>query len=187
MLEQTPERECDKQECAICLSPLNRIDNELSETKCRHLFHMSCLHEMKSRNMLNCPVCRQRLTPPHYSKLPPPTASLSEEPVRGVNYEHLTSTTQHQIVQAAQRGRNAVRSAINTSYNYRDIIWCSVDWLLNDKERSKSCRAASLPPMSFRLCCHSEKIIRIRTPAASQSSQSFDATRSALLVVKYCY
>ena len=104
MLEQTPERECDRTECAICLSPLNRIDNEITQTKCMHLFHKDCLGEMTQRHLFNCPVCRHKLSPPQ--NLPP---LINTAPTIQYHYANVSSSTQEQIVMAAQRGRNAVR------------------------------------------------------------------------------
>jgi hypothetical protein len=53
------EIENDNKECSICLV-LYESNDMVSLTKCKHLFHTSCIEEC-SRYKYECPVCRQNL------------------------------------------------------------------------------------------------------------------------------
>lgn len=117
LFQPTPEKENDRVDCVICLCSLNKIDSDISETKCKHLFHRSCLDEMKSKSKSQCPICRAPLTPPTN----PP--SMRSEPHRTLSTSHsnqMISNVMYQnhtvtpasIVNAARRGREAVRLAI---------------------------------------------------------------------------
>eukprot|EP00603_Paraphysomonas_imperforata_P006313 CAMPEP_0114421762 /NCGR_PEP_ID=MMETSP0103-20121206/5254_1 /TAXON_ID=37642 ORGANISM="Paraphysomonas imperforata, Strain PA2" /NCGR_SAMPLE_ID=MMETSP0103 /ASSEMBLY_ACC=CAM_ASM_000201 /LENGTH=184 /DNA_ID=CAMNT_0001590311 /DNA_START=28 /DNA_END=579 /DNA_ORIENTATION=- len=118
LFQQTPEKENDRIDCAICLSALNRIDCDITETRCNHYFHTSCLNEMKSKTKSQCPICRGPLTPPANPPVSTPDNSFSNS---GIFYSHQTSlhthnphhtATQANIVQAARRGREAVQLAM---------------------------------------------------------------------------
>lgn len=52
---------CTDAMCSICLSPL-LFRTELFETKCKHVFHASCLTLAKGRKA-ECPNCRAELSP----------------------------------------------------------------------------------------------------------------------------
>ena len=122
LFQPTPEKENDRIDCAICLCSLSKVDCDISETKCKHLFHQNCLDEMKSKTKSQCPICRAPLTPPSN---PPSVSSLSTQPFSAqnnstfyshqfINHSHNPhhSATQASIVNAARRGREAVRMAI---------------------------------------------------------------------------
>ena len=122
----TPSRAADGNNvdvCGVCLSPLPK-STAVVTTKCKHHFHVSCLLKAKQRNCM-CPNCRTELTPlteadkteltgyaidtspipvPVSRQLPAPT-SRSVQIIPAVN----ESSISHAIVEAATRGRNAVR------------------------------------------------------------------------------
>jgi hypothetical protein len=119
LFQQTPERESDRMDCAICLCALSRIDSDITETRCSHYFHTSCLDEMKSKAKSQCPICRGPLTPP--ANQPTSFGSNDSTSYLGNFYSQQSSlhahnphhsTTQANIVQAARRGREAVQMAI---------------------------------------------------------------------------
>mmetsp|Transcript_23845 Transcript_23845/g.34977 ORF Transcript_23845/g.34977 Transcript_23845/m.34977 type:complete len:180 (-) Transcript_23845:138-677(-) len=114
LLTLTPERESERSDCPICLSPLeNKIDREVTETQCKHLFHLACLHEFKTRNRSDCPVCRRKLTPLQWQQETEGVALVPDVADRlTAAYIISEGTTQQQIVSAARRGRNAVRMAM---------------------------------------------------------------------------
>ena len=117
----TPSNETNVDVCGVCLSPLPK--SAVITTKCKHQFHVKCLLEAKQRNCM-CPNCRAILTPlteadftqitgynmdtspipVPISRRPPAPASRPVQaiPVNG-------SSISHAIVEAATRGRNAVR------------------------------------------------------------------------------
>lgn len=113
LFQHTSERES----CAICLCTLSRIDADITETKCNHLFHSSCLDEMKSKMKSKCPICRHPITPPtnpprggsphHHQQL---DNFYSHQSLHSHNSHHIFA--QANIVSAARRGREAVQLAI---------------------------------------------------------------------------
>ena len=44
------------EECTICLEPLR--DSEVFELKCKHEFHLNCIHKYFAIKM-ECPLCRR--------------------------------------------------------------------------------------------------------------------------------
>lgn len=123
--QQTPEKETDRNDCAVCLSPLERLEREVAETRCHHFFHLNCLHEVKARGRSQCPVCRGALTP---------LATVNSNQHNQINnnnnnlyLSHFASSSgasslayplamrsgqREEIVSAARRGREAVRLAL---------------------------------------------------------------------------
>ena len=99
--------------CAVCLSPVKRKGkgNEkdkdedededegevIVETRCKHIFHLKCLAEVKERKP-ECPCCRGLLTP------------LPKHCVLGGYYQSFES--RNAVREAATRGRNAVRLVV---------------------------------------------------------------------------
>ena len=132
LFQQTPERENDRLDCAICLCTLSRIDTDITETKCKHFFHRSCLDEMKSKMKSKCPICRHPITPPTN---PPRDFNNQTSPHQLDNFYSQQSSlqshnphhsiTQASIVSAARRGREAVQLAIarreRDQLNRRDV------------------------------------------------------------------
>jgi len=119
LFQQTPEKDNDRLDCAICLCTLSRVDCDITETRCNHFFHSSCLDEMKSKTKSQCPICRGPLTPP----VNPPRDLTDHNSLHNLDnfYSQQTSlhdhnphhtTTQTNIVSAARRGREAVQLAI---------------------------------------------------------------------------
>lgn len=120
LFEKTPEKENERLDCAICLCSLSRIDTDITETRCKHYFHSSCLDEMKSKMKSKCPICRHPITPPSN---PPRDFNNPNSPhhldnfysqQNSLNSSHNPhhTTTQASIVTAARRGREAVQLAI---------------------------------------------------------------------------
>ena len=116
--------QCSEETCAVCLSSLS-LDGPIVKTKCQvnpmsyvlvdaynntificilimqHIFHMSCLEEVQERKSV-CPLCRTKLTPP--AKL------TREQPTMTTESFDTSVVNRADIVSAAMRGRNAVRS-----------------------------------------------------------------------------
>ena len=65
---------------------------------------------MKDRHIISCPICRQSLTPPqNYMALSNQATNIYNTITANAHYDNIPTSTQVQIVLAAQRGRNAVR------------------------------------------------------------------------------
>ena len=122
----------DENVCGVCLSPLPKL--AVVTTKCKHQFHVKCLLEAKQRNCL-CPNCRTSLTPLteadrteltgyaiDTSPIPVPISRRPPVPIsRSVHVIPTDgSSISHAIVEAATRGRNAVRHVL--SYYYHRIV-----------------------------------------------------------------
>ena len=106
---ETPE------DCPICLCSLN-LDDDLNDsvvvTSCNHKFHKSCLHRVKTTCNLACPVCRGKLSPPSRVVLSSNNSSsnvIEYQYQYAVPYQYTNQASRNAIVNAAQRGRNAVR------------------------------------------------------------------------------
>ncbi|KAI3778854.1 hypothetical protein L2E82_08241 [Cichorium intybus] len=50
-------------ECAVCLSAI-QDDDEITELRCKHLFHKDCLDRCAEHRHTKCPLCRDNLARP---------------------------------------------------------------------------------------------------------------------------
>ena len=100
--------------CAVCLSPMlssSRSSKLIVETRCKHLFHDSCLQLTKQRKAV-CPCCRGPVTPLTSTQrvelddsyIPP---LLGERPPLQPGSNHTTQS--YLIASAAGRVREALR------------------------------------------------------------------------------
>ncbi len=49
-----------QEDCSICITPLFASDKKVVQTKCNHLFHVSCLAEwIRINEKKTCPCCRR--------------------------------------------------------------------------------------------------------------------------------
>ena len=53
-------KEGNEGSCVICLEDF-KIDEQVNQTKCNHLFHIVCLEKSIQHNIKNCPICRTSL------------------------------------------------------------------------------------------------------------------------------
>lgn len=107
--------------CAVCLSPMSsssRSSKLIVETRCKHLFHDSCLQLTKQRKAV-CPYCRGPVTPLTSTQrvelddsyIPPP---LGERPPLEPGSNH--STQSYLIASAAGRVREALRYRSHSTF-----------------------------------------------------------------------
>ena len=100
--------------CAVCLSPMlssSRSTKLIVETRCKHLFHDSCLQLTKQRKAV-CPCCRGPVTPLSSTQrielddnfIPPPPG---ERPPLQPGSNHPTQA--YSIAVTASRVREALR------------------------------------------------------------------------------
>ena len=109
--------------CAVCLSPMlssSRSSKLIVETRCKHLFHDSCLQLTKQRKAV-CPCCRTPVTPLTSTQktelddsfIPPPPG---ERPPLQPGSNHTNQS--YSIAETASRVREALRYLLFPSFSH---------------------------------------------------------------------